>query len=227
MQTTVLRQRIILVFFLMFLGISLELLVGLNWIRDHLTDSYPFEAGRRFYKQRLESYLLPNAGKINLHVVLGIAMLVSGALQFSKRLRTRRPTLHRSIGYAYFSVGFLTASMGLYLSDKTMGGLQTQISNYITGALWMFAAGHALFSARKRAFVDHEHWVFRSYVIAASTALVRPMFVLIDAIIPGLGLDVLFQMASWVALVIGLMIWAFIPPGSLSGKSMMTQGRVP
>lgn len=201
---------IIFAMFLMFLMLCLHFFVSFNWAQSFLLENYPFAAGQRHYADHLDSYLNKNVFKINSHVLLAIAMLILGILQFSTKLRARAPKIHRTVGYLYYIVGFTNVSLGLYLSDKTLGGFTAQISNYLTGFIWFFSSIAALRSALKRQFKQHELWAYRSFVIAMSTGLIRPVELALDTVFPGNSTAVLFGVSSWTSLVIGLLICAYL-----------------
>jgi hypothetical protein len=204
------KTYIVLALFSIFIWLSLEFFISFNWMQSHLTETYFFDVGKRHYSDHLESYLNFNAAKINTHVLLAIGMLVSGALQFSVKLRTRYPRIHRGIGYFYYLIGFANVSIGLYLSDKTLGGLTAQVSNYFTGTLWFVAAGISLNKILRKDFLSHEFWAFRSFVVVASTGLIRPVELVIDKAFPGYGTDILFGISSWASLTLALLIWVAV-----------------
>lgn len=204
------RDLLVLGLFLIFLYFVVEFFYSFNWNQKHLLESNFFDVGRRHYTDHLENYLNLNIKKINTHVVLAFIMLVSGALQFSSKIRIKAPRVHRTIGYTYYLFGFAAVGIGIYLSDKTRGGITAQISNYITGFLWLYASIFALTSIVRKQIKKHQFWSYRSFYVGASTGLIRPIEFIVDKGFPHQSSDLLFGLASWLSLVCALLLWASV-----------------
>ena len=208
------RQNILVfVLFSLFVYFALDFFISFNWNQSRLTETYPFDVGKRHYLDHVDSYLNLNVGKINTHVLLALAMLVFGILQFSNKLRTRFPQIHKFCGYSYYFFGLLAVGIGTYLSDKTLGGVTAQISNY-TAALWLLSSSLALRNIVRKNIPKHRFWSYRSYIVGASTGLIRPVEFIIDKLFPAQTTSVLFGVASFVSLVLALIAWIFVTDSS-------------
>lgn len=205
-----LKNLIVLGMGILFLILCFEFLISFNWFPNHLKDTNLFDVGRRHYSDQLAN-LQARTEKINAHVVLAVIMLVTGLFQFNDRLRAQKPRVHRAFGYIYFGVGLITVSIGIYMSNSTIGGITAQISNYFVGTLWMLSFFYSLRAILRKETLVHKMWTYRNYVIAASTGLIRPIEVIIDKVFPGNTTAVLFGAASFTSLVAALLIWIFVP----------------
>lgn len=136
-----------------------------------------------------------------IHSIAMLAFLIGGAFQFSTRIRSKRPQLHRRLG----RVAGLGAIFG-GLSGVWMTLLHVEISTplLLAGRL-LFGTAMALFmvlairAAMQRRFAQHRAWVIRAYAIAF-TAATFPLFYLTAILFLGETtplLDDTLQVAGW------------------------------
>jgi hypothetical protein len=200
-----LKTFIVVAMFVSFFIFAFGFFLTFNWAQSFLTENYPFEVARRHYQEHLP-YMNENFGRMNLHVVLALIMLITGALQFSTKLRLRYPRVHRMIGYTYYGIGILNVSMAFYISGSTLGGVIAQISFYFTGFLWFLFSGISFKKILERKTKGHELWAYRSYIIAASTGFIRPLEFIVDILFPNNTMATLFGVTSWMSLILGLLL---------------------
>lgn len=121
-----------------------------RFVLDHKSNSWKF-----FY---------PVRWKLFVHGLGGATALVLGALQFSTRLRQRRPALHRLLGRFYIEGVLIAAPAAVYLSFTH--GLRTlSVETAAQSSLWGLTTLIALLAARNRSFEVHKQWVMRSYAV--------------------------------------------------------------
>jgi hypothetical protein len=119
-------------------------------------------------------------GKISLvlHTVVGGAVIILGILQFSGRLRTRHPRVHRAIGRSYIGCVLVCVAGAIALL------VRTPLTSTFSGAsyglwLWMLAiataasAVTAVITARHRVFLAHQYWAAYSFALVMSAPLLR------------------------------------------------------
>jgi uncharacterized membrane protein len=98
-----------------------------------------------------------------VHIIGGVTALVIGPLQFSSRLRQRRPSLHRIMGRCYLGGVLVGAVAALYLilvHSKPAFGMSLLGLNLV----WAMSAVLALIAIRNRNIQQHREWMVRSYV---------------------------------------------------------------
>lgn len=161
------------------------------------------------------TYYAPVRGLLLLHGIAGLVALLLGATQFSTRLRTARPALHRLLGRCYLAGVAVAAPLAIVIT-VLHNGLPTRIALITQSALWLLASSLALVFVRRRDFVRHREWMIRSYAMT--------LFFLIDRVldaIPGLAdLDADGNPTiSWISILIAWVVptliiaWpGFLPP---------------
>lgn len=119
-----------------------------------------------------------------LHRLLGLGLLVMGALQFDAGLRRSRPRLHRWIGRSYLLLALIVIASGIVFALKTpfAGGPEVLFIALVSSAL-LFMLGRAWMMALRRDFALHREWMMRGYAlfmfIAVQRLLAAP-FLLLD-----------------------------------------------
>jgi uncharacterized membrane protein len=124
-----------------------------------------------------------------IHTTLGALALGLAMFQFSARLRTRRPTMHRWIGRTYLAL--MTASM---LTAITFLLVTTPVKHFIGRAfdlqLWALALGtlgggwYALYAIRSRDVVTHRAWMGYGIALMMTAPLLRVLWIGIQPVIP-------------------------------------------
>lgn len=107
-------------------------------------------------------HIAPFEGKLLVHGVLGAAALLIGPLQFSERLRTGRPGLHRWMGRTYVGAVLISAPLATWIGfhfEKPF----TAPEQIAQGGLWFLCTLMGLLCALKRQFAPHRLWMMRSY----------------------------------------------------------------
>jgi uncharacterized membrane protein len=109
-------------------------------------------------------FFSPLLVKLMVHALGGATALVLGVLQFSTRLRQRRPAIHRLCGRLCIGGVLLAAPMAVYLSF-THGIRTMSTETAVQSSLWALTTLMALRAARKRNFEVHRQWAMRSYAV--------------------------------------------------------------
>lgn len=107
-------------------------------------------------------YFYPIRWKLLIHVIGGATALLAGPLQFSTRLRERRPAVHHLIGYLYMSGVLVGASMAAYLGATHA---TFRLVTVVQAFLWGFTTAMALIAVVRKNFEVHRQWVMRSYAV--------------------------------------------------------------
>lgn len=107
-----------------------------------------------------------------LHGLGGLVALIVGAAQFSERLRTRRPALHRLLGKTYLAACAVGSPAAFYMQirNSTPIFLPAALAHSI---LWMLASAMAYWSIRRRKIMAHRAWMMRSYAMCLIFITVR------------------------------------------------------
>lgn len=136
------------------------------------------------------------------HVIGGVIALLAGPLQFVRRIRARRPALHRATGLIFVGACALAAPSGLMLALGTTAGPAAGAGFAIQALLLPVFAGLGLRAAVERRFAEHREWMLRSYALIAAAITLRLM-------LPAsawLGFEFLeaYRLIAWLAWTVSL-----------------------
>jgi hypothetical protein len=105
----------------------------------------------------------PRAGFLLMHIVGGLVAIVIGPFQFSRRIRTTYPKVHRISGRIYLVSIVIGALGGLIMAATTTRGYASGL--FTLALAWLLTSGMAFVAIRKRNFIQHQQWMIRSYVV--------------------------------------------------------------
>jgi uncharacterized membrane protein len=109
------------------------------------------------------------------HVATGVIALLLGPLQFVRRVRSRRPALHRATGMIYAAACAVAAPAGLMLALGTFAGPAAGAGFAIPALLLPVFTYFGLRAAMERRFAEHREWMIRSYALVATAITLRLM----------------------------------------------------
>jgi uncharacterized membrane protein len=111
-----------------------------------------------------------------VHISAGLLFLVLGPFQFIKTLRTRRPRLHRRIGYVVLTSGLVTGVTALAMTTRmAIGGATERAATTLFGLLFLVALVRAFACIRRRRVALHREWMIRAFSLGLAIATIRPI----------------------------------------------------
>lgn len=119
------------------------------------------------------------------HVVPGMLFLLLAPLQLVPRFRSRRPRIHRRLGYVLLALAIPFAVTGFYLSvrDPLFGIVGASASGL--AAVWFAYCGVRAYAAIRRNDIDdHRAWMLRLLAIAYAIAVIRALDLTVLALVP-------------------------------------------
>lgn len=140
-----------------------------------------------------------------LHIFLGGLSLLTGWSQFSRKLRTSRLSLHRTLGKIYVASVLISGTAGLYIAFYATGGLVTQWGFGLLSVSWLFTTYMAFTKIRRLEIQLHQQWMIRSYALAFAAVMLRIYMPFMQA---GLGMTFLdaYLIVSWLCWVPNLLV---------------------
>ncbi|MEO1654062.1 MAG: DUF2306 domain-containing protein [Bacteroidota bacterium] len=121
-------------------------------------------------------YLL--GGILRSHVFFGLIAICVGPLQFVKRLRKRRKSIHQFLGYLYCSSVLISSMAGLGIAQFAMGGWITSMGFSILAIFWFFTIIMLATAARSGDFKKHKKWSYFSYALTFATITQRTLLLI-------------------------------------------------
>lgn len=150
-----------------------------------------------------------NRAAIYLHVFASAVALLLGPFQFSVRLRTARPALHRWCGRFYLGVGVLLGGLaGLYMAFHAFGGLVSRVGFGCLALAWLYTGFRAYRAIRARDVVSHRRWMVRNFSLAFAAVTLRLW--LPAAIVSGIPFESAYPVIAWLCWVPNLVAAEFL-----------------
>jgi hypothetical protein len=113
------------------------------------------------------------------HILLGAIALLTGWSQFSKRIRNKNLTVHRTLGKIYLISVILSGSAGLYIAYYATGGIIAVLGFGGLAIAWLFTTSKAYVNIRNKNIDQHQYWMVRSYALCFAAVTLRiwlPLF---------------------------------------------------
>ena len=158
----------------------LSTLVGLYPIIYFLTD-------RRFGLLSSKSVELLNDNVWNIafygHITLGGLALLIGWLQFSNRLRIKKPEWHRAIGKIYVISVLISGVCGLFIALYATGGIISVLGFFTLGLIWLTTTVLGFKAIKKGNVALHEKFMIFSYAACFAAVTLRIWLPLLTIVI--------------------------------------------
>lgn len=112
---------------------------------------------------------------LGAHITGAMVALTVGPLQFAKRLRTRLPRVHRTLGALYLFGCLVGGIGGLALSTTAHGGPVAGIGFAALAVGWLVTGGMGLRAILTGRVADHRRWMIRSFSLTFAAVTLRAM----------------------------------------------------
>lgn len=118
-------------------------------------------------------HIAPVKGLLMLHGLAGVTALVTGATQFSTRIRRLMPATHRLIGKIYIGAVSVAAPVAVYIGTGPIEPATIHVEQYFQSGLWWLSALIAWACIRNGQIALHKPWMMRSYGFTLIFVLAR------------------------------------------------------
>lgn len=186
---------------ILFVILAIEMVLSLNFAPDYISKNHPIPSVVKHYKVAYQSHLLEMSGRVSFHILTGIGLILLGLLQLRYEFQKKLRWLHVPLGSAYLLLGAVTAALGMYLAQKSIGGLFSTILFWLIGVLWFGSAIQLLRYGLAKDIHSHRRWAIRNVFLILGTGLARPLYLVIDVSFPGQPTEVLFPLSNWLGFV--------------------------
>lgn len=137
-----------------------------------------------------------------IHVFSSPIVILSGLLQFNKKLQRSNPKIHKRIGWTYILfVFFISGPSGLIMSFYANGGYPVQISFVALSSIWILSTYLGFHHIRKKNIEKHILWMYRSYALTLSAVTLRfyaYLFDIFNLYLPPTETYILLSYLSWI-----------------------------
>jgi len=145
-----------------------------------------------------------------VHVYMSIWALLAGFTQFSTKLRSKNPKLHRGLGYIYAAdVLFITGPAGLLMGFYANGGIPSKIAFVTLAVGWITFTAIAVVKAKQGDYNAHRDFMIRSYALTLSALTLRAWKWSINNSVEIPPMDV-YRAVAWLGWVPNILLAEFI-----------------
>ncbi len=111
-----------------------------------------------------------------LHITPGLLFILLAPLQFVRRLRNRKPKLHRWVGRAVLVCGLIIGSSALVMSPRmAIGGPNETAATTLFAIVFLFSLVKAFLHIRRGRVALHREWMIRAFAVGFAVASIRPI----------------------------------------------------
>jgi len=111
-----------------------------------------------------------------LHITPGLLFILLAPLQFVRRLRNRKPKLHRWIGRVVLVCGLIIGGSALVMSPQmAIGGPNETAATMLFAIAFLFSLIKAFLHIRRGRVALHREWMIRAFAVGFAVASVRPI----------------------------------------------------
>ncbi len=108
-----------------------------------------------------------------LHISLAPIALILGVIQFSSKIRTNMPALHRWTGRIYGVCVLVSGIAGLIIAIGAEGGFVAATGFALLSLAWMFTTFIGVQHVRNCRFEEHRRWMIRSFALTLAGVTLR------------------------------------------------------
>ncbi|MBO0935365.1 DUF2306 domain-containing protein [Fibrella sp. HMF5335] len=160
------------------------------------------------------------------HIGFGGGALLTGWLQFNKRLLRRKPLWHRRIGNVYVVSVLLSAIAGIGIGVFATGGLIPATGFVSLGVIWFTTTFLAYIRIRQRRVEAHQQLMVYSYAATFAGVTLRLQLPLLIMLFGGFAPA--YALVAWSCWLPNLVVaWWLIQSGILSPSLSASHADVP
>lgn len=123
--------------------------------------------------QGMEGQIDNNLFSFVVHISLAPLALLLGVIQFSSKIRAKKPVLHRWSGRIYGVAILLAGAAGFSIALTSAGGMVAAVGFALLACVWIFTTVLGIQYARARRFVEHRRWMVRSFALTLAGVTLR------------------------------------------------------
>ncbi|SFF18478.1 Predicted membrane protein [Paenibacillus catalpae] len=125
-----------------------------------------------------------------LHIVLAFVAMITGFLQFHKKIRENNPSLHALLGKVYVVSVCISGGLALIVTcyEPDYG---RALSFLFLDLIWLFTTVKGFRAAVNGDFAAHKLWMIRSFAITLTAVIARavvPLLILFYLLLHGFAL---------------------------------------
>ena len=142
-----------------------------------------------------------------LHMLSGILFITLAPLQFIKKMRAKKLSLHRQLGRFLVLCALISGVYGLVVTAvlPAFGGLASETAGWFFGPLFLFAMVRAFWCARNKKITLHREWMIRAFALGLGVGTQRVILIILLTS-TGYSFEQSFGPALWIGFGLNLLI---------------------
>lgn len=143
-----------------------------------------------------------------MHLSTGGLALLIGWLQFVKRIRQKKPQIHRALGKSYVLLVLVSGLSALYLSLHATGGRIAGLGFACLAIIWIGTTVLAFLAIRKSDLTSHKNYMRYSYALCFAAVTLRLWLPLLSILFS--DFNAAYRVVAWLCWIPNLLVAAFI-----------------
>ena len=159
--------------------------------------------------RRVVDKFIAHSGTGLFHLIPGMVFLLFAPLQFSARIRARRPRLHRWSGRVLVAIAVVIGLTGVFFGViYPTFGMTEVVTITVIASFFLFSVVRAVVAIRRRNVPLHREWMIRAYAAALAVGAVRIVSTPLVAILidPKTSIITSFWV-GWLVTLAGAELW--------------------
>jgi uncharacterized membrane protein len=115
----------------------------------------------------------PSPLGLELHIAASALAILLGPWQFVRRLRARRPAIHRWVGRSYVLACVVGGIAGGSIALFSQAGPIAGTGFFLLAIFWLLTTLMGWRAALRRDFVSHQRWMIRSFALTLAAVTLR------------------------------------------------------
>lgn len=148
---------------------------------------------------------------LTIHAAAGSLALLTGWLQFVKRIRTKYLKMHRLLGIFYTLTAVAAGITGLYLAIYASGGFAGKLGFGVLSIAWLTSTIYGVIAiVVHRNPLLHGQWMLRSYALSFAAVTLRIYLPLSMVMFGFESYNVYYAVIAWICWVPNLLFAGWI-----------------
>lgn len=146
---------------------------------------------------------------LRIHIVFACLAMISGAVNFSEKIRKKNRKFHRGNGYAYLLCVFVVCGTSGFMAPTATGGRIDSIAFNLMNILWMATTATAFIQIKRKRVASHRTWMVRSYVFCFTNLWIHALMFVYSFLI-GISYNLSYTMSVYESIVLNVIISSIV-----------------
>lgn len=142
---------------------------------------------------------------LRVHIVFACLAMITGAVNFSSKIRRNNRRFHRVNGYAYIICVMAVCVISGYLAPTATGGEMNSVAFNLMNVLWLGATVTAFIQIKRKRISSHRIWMVRSYMFCYTNLLIHVLMFAFSSVV-GITYDLSYTLSVYGSIVLNVIM---------------------